>query len=173
MTDIKTSEERSRNMAAIKGRDTKPEMIVRKYLFSRGLRYRVNNKRLPGSPVIVLRKYKTIVFVDGCFWHGHKNCKYFRLPKSNVDFCRHKIAMNIARDYSNNVDLKLAGWNVIRIWECEVKTRAKREETLSRLFAMITGIPNGIISLPDESNDPVAAEPFITYCRVTPHPSKR
>lgn len=81
--------------------------------------------------------------------------------------------MNIARDYANNIYLKLAGWNVIRIWECEVKTRAKREETLSRLFAMITGIPNGIISLPDGSNDPVAAEPFIPYGRVTPQPSKR
>ena len=173
MTDIKTSEERSQNMAAIRGKDTKPEMIVRKYLFSRGLRYRVNNKRLPGSPDIVLRKYKTVVFVDGCFWHGHEGCKYFRLPKSNVDFWRHKIAMNIARDYANNVDLKLAGWKVIRIWECEIKTKAKREETLSRLFAMITGIPNDIISLPDESNDIVAADPFIPYGRVTPHPSKR
>lgn len=95
-------------MAAIKGKDTKPEMIVRKYLFSRGLRYRVDNRKLPGSPDIVLKKYKTVVFVDGCFWHGHEGCKYFRLPKSNVDFWRHKIVMNIARDYANNVDLKLA-----------------------------------------------------------------
>ena len=86
MTDIKTPEERSRNMAAIKGKDTKPEMIVRKYLFSRGLRYRVNNRKLPGSPDIVLKKYKTVVFIDGCFRYGHKGGKYFRLPKSNVDF---------------------------------------------------------------------------------------
>ena len=173
MADVMTPEQRSRNMAAIKGKDTTPEMIVRKYLFSCGLRYRVNNRKLPGSPDIVLRKFKTVVFVDGCFWHGHKDCKYFRLPKSNVDFWRHKIAMNIARDYANNVDLKLAGWRVIRIWECEIKTKAKREETLSRLFAMITGIPNDIIILPDESNEPVAAEPFIPYGIVTPHPSKR
>ena len=166
-------EQRSRCMASIKGKDTKPEMIVRKYLFSRGLRYRVNNRKLPGSPDIVLKKYKTVVFIDGCFWHGHKDCKYFRLPKSNVDFWRHKISMNIARDYANNVDLKLSGWRVIRIWECEIKTKAKREETLSRLFAMITGIPNDIIILPDESNGPVAAEPFIPYGIVTPHPSKR
>lgn len=108
MTDLKTPKERSLNMAAIKGKDTKPEMIVRKYLFSRGLRYRVDNRKLPGSPDIVLKKYKTVVFVDGCFWHGHEGCKYFRLPKSNVDFWRHKIVMNIARDYANNVDLKLA-----------------------------------------------------------------
>ena len=105
-------------MAAIKGKDTKPEMIVRKYLFSRGRRYRVNNRKLPGSPDIVLTKYKSVVFIDGCFWHGHKDCKYFQLPKSNVDFWQQKIAMNIARDYANNVDLKLAGWRVIRIWEC-------------------------------------------------------
>ena len=173
MADVMTPEQRSRCMAAVKGKDTKPEMIVRKYLFSRGLRYRVNNRKLPGSPDIVLKKYKTVVFVDGCFWHGHEGCKYSRLPKSNVDFWRHKITMNIARDYANNVDLKLAGWRVIRIWECEIKTKAIREETLSRLFAMITGIPNDIISLPDESNEHVAAEPFIPYGIVTPHPSKR
>lgn len=129
-------------MAAVKGKDTKPEMIVRKYLFSRGLRYRVNNKRLPGSPDIVLKKYKTVVFVDGCFWHGHKDCKYFRLPKSNADFWRHKIAMNIARDYVNNVDLNLAGWKVIRIWECEIKIKAKRDETLRHLYALITDLQN-------------------------------
>ena len=118
MADVMTPEQRSRCMAAVKGKDTKPEMIVRKYLFSKGLRYRVNNRKLPGSPDIVLKKYKTVVFVDSCFWHGHKDYKYFRLPKSNVDFWRHKIAMNIARDYANNIYLKLAGWDVIRIWEC-------------------------------------------------------
>lgn len=90
-----TPEQRHRCMAAIKGKDTKPEIIVRKYLFSRGLRYRINNRKLPGSPDIVLKKYRTVVFIDGCFWHGHEGCKYFRLPKSNVDFWRHKIAMNI------------------------------------------------------------------------------
>lgn len=126
-------------MAAIKGKDTKPEMIVRKYLFSRGLRYRVNNRKLPGSPDIVLKKYKTVVFVDGCFWHGHKGCKYFKMPKSNVDFWRRKIGMNFARDYVNNVDLTLAGWRVIRIWECEIKTKDRREETLRSLYYRITG----------------------------------
>ncbi len=139
MTDVMTPEERSRCMAAIKGKDTKPEMLVRRYLFSRGLRYRVNNSKLPGSPDIVFKKYKTVVFVDGCFWHGHENCKYYRLPKTNVDFWRHKIAMNIARDYVSNVDLRLAGWKVIRIWECEIRTKAKREETLERLYREITG----------------------------------
>lgn len=172
MADVMTSEQRSRCMAAVKGKDTKPEMIVRKYLFSQGLRYRVNNRTLPGSPDIVLRRYKTVVFVDGCFWHGHEGCKYFRLPKSNVDFWRHKIAINIARDYANNVDLKLEGWKVIRIWECEIKTKAKREETLRKLSAMITGTKNDGVGLPYESNESIAAEPIVPYGKVKRHPSK-
>lgn len=164
MADIKTPEERSRNMAAIKGKDTKPEMIVRKYLFSRGLRYRVNNRKLPGSPDIVLKKYKTVVFVDGCFWHGHEGCKYFRLPKSNVHFWKHKIAMNFARDYANNVDLKLAGWNVIRIWECEIRTKAKQEETLRNLYNRIIGAHNDETYHFDGSGiDSIAAEPDTSY----------
>ena len=81
-----TPEQRSRCMAAISGKDTKPEMVVRRFLFSKGLRYRVNNRKLSGSPDIVLKKYKTIIFIDGCFWHGHEGCKYYRLPKTNVDF---------------------------------------------------------------------------------------
>lgn len=164
MADVLTPEQRSLNMAAIKGKDTKPEMIVRKYLFSRGLRYRVNNRKLPGSPDIVLKKYKTVVFVDGCFWHGHEGCKYFRIPKSNVDFWRHKIVMNIARDYANNVDLKLAGWRVIRIWECEIKTKSKREEALQHLYANITQSSNieSYKSI-EIDNESIAAEPTIRY----------
>lgn len=159
-----TPEERSRCMAAVKGKNTKPEMIVRKYLFSRGLRYRVNNRKLPGSPDIVLKKYKTVVFIDGCFWHGHENCKYFRLPKSNVDFWRHKIAMNIARDYANNVDLRLAGWRVIRVWECVIRTKAKREETLNRLYTSITGTQNTEHYHTYEIDEfSVGAEPPIVY----------
>lgn len=159
-----TPEQRSRCMAAVKGKDTKPEIIVRKYLFSRGLRYRVNDKRLPGSPDIVLKKYKTVVFVDGCFWHGHKDCKYFRLPKSNADFWRHKIAMNIARDYVNNVDLNLAGWKVIRIWECEIKTKVKREDALQQLYASITQLSNiGRYQSNEIDNESIAAEPNMPY----------
>ncbi len=162
--DVMTPEQRSRCMATVKGKDTKPEMIVRKYLFSRGLRYRVNNRKLPGSPDIVLKKYKTVVFIDGCFWHGHENCKYFRLPKSNGDFWRHKIAMNIARDYANNVNLKLAGWRVIRIWECEIRTIAKREENLNHLYASITGTQNvGHYQTYETDEATVAAEPYTTY----------
>ena len=151
-------------MAAIKGKDTKPEMIVRKYLFSRGLRFRVNNRKLAGSPDIVLKKYKTVVFVDGCFWHGHEGCKYFRLPKSNVDFWRHKIAMNIARDYANNVDLKLAGWRVIRIWECDIRTKTKRDEVLKHLYERITESHNINVYQPNEIEGySIAAEPLIPF----------
>ena len=106
MADVKTPELRSRNMAAIKGKDTKPEMIVRKYLFSRGLRFRVQVRRLPGTPDIVLPKYKTVIFVNGCFWHGHERCKYFRLPKSNVGFWEEKIERNVARDARNEAERK-------------------------------------------------------------------
>ena len=106
MTDIKTPEQRSRNMAVIKWKDTKPEMIVRKYLFSSGMRFRVQVRKLPGNPDIVLPKYKTVIFVNGCFWHGHEGCKYFRLPKSNVEFWKEKIERNIARDVRNETELK-------------------------------------------------------------------
>ena len=106
MADVKTPEQRSRNMAAIKGKDTKPEIIVRKYLFSRGLRFRVQVKKLPGNPDILLPKYKTVIFVNGCFWHGHEGCKYFRLPKSNVEFWTEKIEHNIEGDSRNRTRVK-------------------------------------------------------------------
>lgn len=159
-----TPEQRSRCMAAIKGKDTKPEMIVRKYLFSRGLRYRVNDRKLPGSPDIVLKKYKTVVFIDGCFWHGHEGCRYYRLPKTNTDFWRHKIAMNMARDYASNVDLRIAGWKVIRVWECAVKTKALRAESLEQIYQKIVGStrkPNHYATEPGSA--PVAAEPTPPY----------
>lgn len=174
MADVMTPEQRSRCMAAVKGKDTKPEMIVRKYLFSRGLRYRVNDRKLPGSPDIVLKKYKTVVFVDGCFWHGHEDCKYFRLPKSNVDFWRHKITVNIARDHVNNVDLKQAGWRVIRIWECEIKTKAKREEALRHLYSSIIESSNFELYQTNEiENNSIAAEPTLPYGDLKYSPSEK
>lgn len=137
MADTMTPEERSRCMAAIKGKDTKPEMIVRKYLFSRGLRYRVQVKKLPGRPDIVLRKYKTVVFVDGCFWHGHEGCRYFRLPHTNVEFWQTKISRNKARDARNEAELTEKGWRVIRVWECEIRAVAERQEYLDELYKRI------------------------------------
>lgn len=164
MADVMTPEQRSRCMAAIKGKDTKPEMIVRKYLFSCGLRYRVNNRKLPGSLDIVLKKYKTVVFINGCFWHGHQGCKYYRLPKTNVDSWRNKIAMNMARDHANNIDLHLAGWKVIRVCECDIKTKAEREDTLERIYQEIIGTKyNSNAYESSVEVNPIAAESNPSY----------
>lgn len=137
MADVMTKEQRSRCMAAIKGKDTKPELIVRKYLFSRGLRFRVQVRKLPGNPDIVLPKYKTVLFVNGCFWHGHEGCRYFHLPKSNVEFWKKKIERNISRDARNEEALKALGWNVIRVWECDIRKVSGREEYLQHLYTSI------------------------------------
>lgn len=131
--DVHSKDIRSYNMSMIKGKDTKPEELVRKFLFSKGLRYRKNVKILPGKPDIVLKKYRTIVFVNGCFWHGHKNCKYFVMPKSNTDFWAEKISRNITRDNTTYQTLTQSGWNVIIVWECELK-KSKRENTLEYLY---------------------------------------
>lgn len=131
--DKHSKETRSYNMSMIKSSGTNPEETVRKYLFSKGLRYCKNVKTLPGKPDIVLLKYKTIVFVDGCFWHGHKGCKYFVMPKTNVEFWTEKITKNIARDEITYKKLQNMGWNVIVIWECELK-KDKRNNTLECLY---------------------------------------
>ena len=161
MTDIKSKEERSRNMAAIKGKDTKPEMIVRKYLFSKGLRFRIHVKKLAGSPDIVLPKYKIVIFVNGCFWHGHDGCKYSRLPKSNDFFWDQKISTNKARDIANEYVLKTLGWKVMHIWECEIKKVKDREKILESIYRKIvsTSIPFQTEELPLIT----AAEPSSTY----------
>lgn len=119
-------------MAAIRSRDTKPEMVVRKYLWSRGFRYRVNNLRLPGHPDIVLRKYHTCIFVNGCFWHGHEGCKYYRVPKTNTEFWERKISRNRERDREEQKQLARMGWHCITVWECELKGE-RREKTLESL----------------------------------------
>ena len=116
MADTKTPEERSRNMANIKSENTKPENIVRKYLFKNGFRYRKNDKRYPGKPDIVLPKYRTAIFVNGCFWHMH-NCARGRMPRSNQDYWIPKIQRNIERDKDNIIKLESMGWKVIIIWE--------------------------------------------------------
>lgn len=132
MTDVHSKKTRSYNMSQIKGRDTKPEILVRKYLFACGFRYRLYSKKLPGCPDIVLPKYKTIILINGCFWHGHEGCQYFVLPKTRTDFWLNKINTNIQNDKKNTVQLETMGWYVITVWECELK-KAKREETLSVL----------------------------------------
>ena len=130
--DVHDKKTRSYNMSCIKGKNTKPEEIVRKYLFSQGFRYRKNDKRLPGTPDIVLPKYRTVIFVNGCFWHGHQGCRYFVVPKTNTDFWMNKIDTNRIRDQKKISELEAMGWKVIVIWECELKT-GKREDTLSSL----------------------------------------
>jgi DNA mismatch endonuclease (patch repair protein) len=135
MTDTHSKEIRSMNMSHIRSTNTKPEETVRKYLFSRGLRYRKNVRKLPGSPDIVLPKYKTIVFVNGCFWHHH-DCKFFVWPKSNEDYWHKKIDRNVERDTKNIALLRDSGWNVIVVWECQLK-KAVREQTLNDLYDQI------------------------------------
>lgn len=130
--DIHSSQQRHNNMAAIKGKNTKPEMVVRKYLWGRGFRYRLNNPRLPGHPDLVLLKYRTCIFVNGCFWHGHEGCKYYVLPKSNIEFWEKKISRNQERDIEEQRKLANMGWHCITIWECELKKK-KREKTLESL----------------------------------------
>ncbi len=131
--DNHSKEVRSYNMSRIRSINSKPEEMVRKYLFSKGLRYRKNIKTLPGKPDIVLKKYKTVVFVNGCFWHGHENCRYFVMPKSNTEYWEKKIRRNIERDVSVYKKLSELGWNVIIIWECELK-KDKRKNTLEYLY---------------------------------------
>jgi len=116
-------------MSQIRSTNTKPEELVRKYLFSRGFRYRKNDKRYPGKPDIVLPKYKTVIFVNGCFWHKHEGCRYFVWPKSNIEFWEEKITRNVNRDNDNYRMLKEMGWNVLIVWECELK-KDVRENSL-------------------------------------------
>ena len=139
MADIKTKESRSYNMSRIAGKDTKPEELVRKYLFSKGFRYRKNVRKLPGTPDLVLPKYQTVIFVNGCFWHGHEGCKYFIWPKSNAEFWRQKIEKNISRDQRKEAQLRDMGWNVIIVWECELRP-PKRQATFERLESQLRQI---------------------------------
>ena len=126
-------------MSRIKGKNTKPEEIVRKYLFSKGFRYRINDKRFPGTPDIVLPKYRTVIFVNGCFWHGHEGCRYFVWPQNNADFWKSKIIANIERDRKKESELNERGWKVIVIWECQLKPRSK-DDTLKSLIKELEAI---------------------------------
>jgi len=120
-------------MASIHSTDTKPERIVRRFLFACGMRFRINVRKLPGTPDIVMRKYRTVIFVNGCFWHGHEDCRFFRMPRTNTPFWEKKICRNKERDRQNERELREKGWNVVVIWECELK-RAHREQTLTNLY---------------------------------------
>ena len=132
MADKLTPIERHNNMAAIHGQDTKPEMVVRRYLWGHGFRYRLNHPRLPGKPDIVMRNYRTCIFVNGCFWHGHEGCRYYTIPKTNTEFWVNKVKRNKERDLKVQHELAAMGWHTITIWECELKP-GKREDTLKSL----------------------------------------
>lgn len=127
---------RSFNMSMIKGKDTKPEMLVRRFLFGNGFRYRVNVRSLPGKPDIVLRKYGVVIFINGCFWHGHENCRYFKIPKTRTDWWKDKIERNIKRDTKVRDELRQIGWRTMVIWECQLKPKV-RDNTLKELAYLL------------------------------------
>ena len=142
MVDVLTKEQRRKCMSNIRSKNTKPEILVRKYLFSQGIRFRVNVKKLPGTPDIVLRKYRTVIFVNGCFWHGHEGCKYYVLPKTNTEFWKEKIERNKARDYKKSMELRQMGWHVITIWECQLRTHTR----IQTLYALDLALSNILLS---------------------------
>ncbi|MFZ3221988.1 MAG: very short patch repair endonuclease [Rugosibacter sp.] len=130
MVDVVDPATRSRMMSGIRGKDTKPELLVRKYLHAQRLRFRLHVKNLPGKPDIVLSKYRAIVFVHGCFWHHHEGCKYATMPSSRVDYWTNKLSDNVARDQYQSAALERLGWRVFVVWECELQGSTKRLEWL-------------------------------------------
>ena len=136
MGDNHTPEVRSYNMSRIRSKDTKPEILVMKFLFANGFRYRKNAKELPGCPDIVLSKYRTVIFVQGCFWHMH-NCGRFHWPTTNQEYWERKIYRNVERDKINKEQLQALGWKVLTVWECELKTKCI-EDTMNRIILEMT-----------------------------------
>lgn len=147
MTDTLSPYQRHRNMAAVHSSNTKPELTLRHKLWRLGFRYRVNDKCLPGSPDIVLPKYHTVIFVHGCFWHGHKDCKSYTIPKTNTEFWITKITRNQQRDQEVWRQLEAKGWSVIIVWECELKKK-QFDSTIIRVAQEI--VANGEIYLQHE-----------------------
>ena len=149
--DIVSEEQRSYNMSRIRSKNTKPELIVRSMLHNFGYRFTVNgprNKKLPGKPDIVLPRYRTVIFVHGCFWHAHKNCKYFRLPKTRTEWWKKKLEGNATRDALKQEELRKLGWNVVVIWECETKGSDAQLELQSRIPLEITPLTEQSIGNP-------------------------
>lgn len=139
MADVHSKKIRSFNMSRIKGKNTKPELLVRKFLFANGFRYKLHDKTLPGKPDIVLPKFKTVVFVHGCFWHGHDGCRYFVVPKTQTQWWLDKINRNKELDEIAVTKLKKEGWKVITVFECDLKL-PKREDTLQQLCQCLKGM---------------------------------
>ena len=167
--DKLTKEQRHRCMSAIKSKNTKPELLVRKFLFGRGFRYRLNHPRLPGHPDLVLRKYKTVIFVNGCFWHGHSDCSHFRLPHTNLKFWRDKIERNRNRDAINADRLSHMGWWVITIWECQLEPKNRQatlvnlSRQLSSIYLHICGAKTSYDTSQSDAEQLLAAEQPVAY----------
>ncbi|MCB9448389.1 MAG: DNA mismatch endonuclease Vsr [Flavobacteriales bacterium] len=136
MTDVHEPEVRSYNMSRIRGKDTKPEMLVRRFLHANGFRYRLHDKLLPGKPDIILKKHNTVIFIHGCFWHGHDGCRYFVVPKTRTQWWLDKINRNKAKDAESCTQLKRSGWKIITVWECDLMKK-KRDITLKKLIQKI------------------------------------
>ena len=165
MADRMTKEQRHRCMSHITGHDTKPELIVRKFLWHHGFRYRLYDKKLPGKPDIVMRKWKTVILVNGCFWHGH-DCDNFKLPKSNQEFWKTKIENNKKRDKLNRQKIRLLGFRVITLWECEL-SKKRRKQTLDSLLLTLSEIVlkenKAKVYHSEENEYLIAAEPEVSY----------
>ena len=156
MPDNHTADQRHRNMAAIHSVSTKPELLLRRALWAKGFRYRVNDKRLPGKPDIVLSRYHSVIFIHGCFWHGHKGCKHYTVPMTNTDFWTAKIARNQERDQEVWRQLEAKGWNVIIVWECELN-KSRFPETLQRVTDELQNNLDSFLSLKsDRKNNRLA-----------------
>jgi DNA mismatch endonuclease, patch repair protein len=136
MADVHTQQQRRFNMQQIKGKNTKPEILLRKFLHAQGYRYKLHDKTLPGKPDLVLPKYKTVIFIHGCFWHGHHNCKYFTIPKTRTKWWTDKINRNAANDERAMKLLRKEGWKIITVWECKLKA-AKLDYTLATLLSKL------------------------------------
>ena len=162
-----SSLQRSANMAAIHSKDTKLEMVVRRYLWGHGFRYRLNHPRLLGRPDIVMRKYRTCIFVNGCFWHGHEGYRYYTIPKTNTDFWVSKVKRNRERDLKVQHDLAAMGWHSITIWECELKPKVQEKTleslayTLNRIFLQDHSIRR--YEIPEEESMMAAEEILDNY----------
>lgn len=136
MSDVHSKEIRSFNMSRVKGKNTKPEIIVRQFLYKNGFRFRLHRKDIPGKPDITIQKINTVIFVNGCFWHGHQGCKYFVIPKTRTQWWIDKISETKSKDDKNSTELRKVGWRVITIWECELKP-ANKSITLDRLLSQL------------------------------------
>ena len=136
MADVHTKQQRSYNMSRIKGKNTKPEMLVRRFLHAQGFRYKLHDKSLPGKPDIVLPKYRTVIFVHGCFWHGHEGCKYYVVPKTRTEWWVNKINKNCANDFQAIKSLKKDNWRIITLWECKLKKNTF-ENSMKKVLAKL------------------------------------